>query len=85
MHPNPKNIQCGVPQGSILGPLRFLIFINEFTKCMNQFTYILYADYSPLSTCIPGDNVTDSAELINNELNYLNRWLNSNKISINED
>ena len=35
--------------------------------------------------CAPGDNVMDSAELINSELKYLDRWLISNKISINAD
>ena len=42
-------------------------------------------DDSTLSTCIPGDNVVDSSELINNELKCLNRLLKSNKISINAD
>ena len=70
---NPRVIQCGVPQGSILGPLLFLIFINDITKCSNQFKYILYADDSTLSTCVPGDNVMDSAELINSELKCLDR------------
>ena len=82
---NPRVIQCGVPQGSILGPLLFLIFINAITKCSNQFIYILYADDSTFSTCVPGDNVMDSAKLINSELKCLDRWLKSNKISINAD
>ena len=82
---NPRVIQCGVPQGSILGPLLFLIFINNITKCSNQFKYILYADDSTLSTCVPCDNVVDSAELINSELKCLDRWLKSNKININAD
>ena len=47
--------------------------------------YILYADDSTLSTCMPGNNVIDSAELINRELKCLHRWLKSNKISINVD
>ena len=53
--------------------------------CSNHFKYILYADDSTLSTCVPGDNVMDSAELINSELKCLDRWLKSNKISINGD
>ena len=67
MDSNPRVIKCGVPQGSILGPLLFLIFINDITKCSDQFKYILYADDSTLSTCVPRDNVMDSAELINSE------------------
>ena len=82
---HPRVIQCGVPQGSILGPLLFLILINDITKCSNQFKYILYADDSTLSTYVPGDNVLYYAELINNELKFLDRWLKSNKISINAD
>ena len=66
-------IQCGVPQGSILGPLLFLIFTNDITRCLGQFKYILYADDSTLSTSVPGDSVMDSAELINSELKCLNR------------
>ena len=46
---------------------------------------MLYAGDSTLSACIPGDNVVDTAELINNELKCLNGWLISNKISINAD
>ena len=71
--------------GSILGPLLFLNSINDITKCSNQFKYILYADDSTLSTSVPCDNVLDSAELINSELKCLDRWLKSNKISINAD
>ena len=76
---------------SFLMNLRFkqvndvLIFINDITKCSNQFKYILYEDDSTLSTCVSGDNVMDFAELINSELKCLDRWLKSNKISINAD
>ena len=65
--------------------LLFSIFINDITKCSNQVKYIIYADNSTLSTYVPGDNVLDSAELINSELKCLDRLLKSNKISINAD
>ena len=83
---NPRVIQCCVPHGSILGPLLFLFFINyDITTCSNKFKYILYSDDSTLSTCVPGDNGMDSAELINSEQKCLDRWLKSNKISMNAD
>ena len=68
-----------------MGPLLFLIFKNDITKCSYQFKYIIYADNTTLSTCVPGDNVMGSAELINSELKCPERWLKSNKISINAD
>ena len=82
---NPRVIQCGVPHGSIFIPLLFLIFINHLSRCSSQFKYIDCADDSTLSICIPGNNVMDSAQLINSELKWLNIWLKSNKISINAD
>ena len=68
-----------------MGPLLFLISINDIKKCSNQSKYILYADDNTLSTYVSADNVLDSAELINSELKRLDRWLKSNKISINAD
>ena len=79
--PNPRVIQCGVLQWSILGPLLFLIFINDIRKCSNQFKYILYSDESTLSTCVSGDNVMDSAELINSEFKCLTHGWNQIKLA----
>ena len=66
-------------------PSSIFIIINDITKFSNQFKYNLYADDCTLSTCVPGDNIMDLAELINSELKCLDRWLKSNKICINAD
>ena len=45
---NPLSIQCGVPQGSILGPLRFLIYINDMLNCLEKADIRTFADDTTL-------------------------------------
>ena len=76
-----ENIVCGVPQGSILGPLLHIIYINDICNVSNILKFILFADDSNIFTS-KKDIAKPYCET-NRELNMLYTWLCVNKLSIN--
>ena len=76
-----KVISCGVPQGSIPGPLLFLIYINDLCNICKHTTPILFADDTNLFSS--GTNLDMMESIINDELSHISEWLKVNKLSLN--
>ena len=66
-------ITCGVPQGSVLGPLLFLIYINVLANCTNDLSTILFAD--DINLFISGKDISEIESNINRELIKVQKWL----------
>ena len=74
----PKKITCGVPQGPILGPLLFLLYINDLTDSLNKTTPCLYVDDTQIFSA--ATDLTEFNENLNHYMDKLTEWLNRNKL-----
>ena len=68
------NVTSGVPQGSVIGPLLFLLFINDMPYVISHGSYFLYADDLKIFTCC-------ESQLIQQDLNTLQQWSVSNGLN----
>ena len=76
-----QEIKWGVPQGSILGPMLFLIFINDIVNCSSLLYFILFADDTNILCA--GDTLSQAVKLANDELSKLATWFHANNLTLN--
>ena len=76
-----QNLTCGVPQGSVLGPLLFLLYINDIYTTSSKFKFHLFADDTNL--LYADKNLKYLETILNSELVKVSDWLHANKLTLN--
>jgi hypothetical protein len=74
-------ITTGVPQGSVLGPLLFLLYINDIQNCSDVVSFVLFADDT--NAFYSNSSINIAKEAMQREMNEILKWLSTNKLSIN--
>lgn len=74
-------VSCGVLQGSVLGPLLFLLYVNDIQHCSRKLKFFLFA--GDANVLYSHENLKSLELIVNAELNNIFNWLNSNKLALN--
>ena len=75
------NVSCGVPQGSILGPLLFLVYVNDMNLAVQSSIIHHFADDTNILYC--NRSVKKIKTVVEKDLAYLYDWLCANRLSLN--
>ena len=76
-----RPVNCGVPQESILGPLLFILYVNDLPKVCSKTQVILYADDTAI--LCKGKNIAQIQNTLNSEMSLCSDWFTQNKLHLN--
>ena len=78
---NSQILTCGIPQGTILGPLLFTLYKNDLPNCLSNSVARMYADDTHLT--FASNNIETFTDVMNPDLSNVNTWLPANKLTLN--